>query len=70
MNNKMFYTFTEDPIHIDDVVVFLRNHRTGSSTTRKNVNIYSDILLNEEDCQKFCDWKNEQELKKFNDSKT
>lgn len=35
MNNKMFYTFTEDPIHIDDVVVFLRNHTTGSSITRK-----------------------------------
>ena len=35
MNNKMFYTFTEDPIHTNDIVVFLRNHRTGSRTPRK-----------------------------------
>lgn len=35
MNNKTFYTFTKDPIHINDVVVFLKNHGTGSSTTRK-----------------------------------
>lgn len=35
MNNKMFYTFTKNPIHINDIVVFLRDHRTGSSTIRK-----------------------------------
>lgn len=32
----------------------------------KKVNVYYDVFLNEEDCQKFCDWKNEQELKKMN----
>ena len=32
----------------------------------KKVNVYYDVFLNEEDCQKFCDWKNEQELKKIN----
>lgn len=31
----------------------------------KKVNAYHDVFLNEEDCQKFCDWKNEQ-LKKAN----
>lgn len=30
------------------------------------VNAYYDVFLNEEDCQKFCDWKNKQELKKIN----
>lgn len=27
--------FTKEPIYIDDVVVYLKNERTGSSTTRK-----------------------------------
>lgn len=30
----------------------------------KKVNVYYDVFLNEEDCQKYCDWKNKQELKK------
>ena len=29
------YTFTKEPLHIDDVVVYLKNERTGSSTIRK-----------------------------------
>ena len=31
----MHNTFTKDPLHIDDVVVYLKNERTGSSTIRK-----------------------------------
>lgn len=31
----MFSTFTKEPLHIDDVVVYLKNERTGSSTVRK-----------------------------------
>jgi hypothetical protein len=31
----MYYTFTNELIHIDDVVVYLKNERTGSSTVRK-----------------------------------
>lgn len=31
----MHTTFTKEPLHIDDVVVYLKNERTGSSTTRK-----------------------------------
>lgn len=29
------HTFTKEPLHIDDVVVYLKNERTGSSTIRK-----------------------------------
>lgn len=28
-------TFTKEPLHMDDVVVYLKNERTGSSTIRK-----------------------------------
>ena len=31
----MHSTFTLEPLHIDDVVVYLKNERTGSSTIRK-----------------------------------
>ena len=31
----MHNTFTLDPLHVDDVVVYLKNERTGSSTIRK-----------------------------------
>lgn len=31
----MYYTFTKELLHIDDVVVYLKNERTGSSTVRK-----------------------------------
>lgn len=31
----MHSTFTLDPLHVDDVVVYLKNERTGSSTVRK-----------------------------------
>ena len=31
----MHSTFTKEPLHIDDVVVYLKNERTGSSTIRK-----------------------------------
>lgn len=31
----MHSTFTLDPLYIDDVVVYLKNERTGSSTVRK-----------------------------------
>lgn len=31
----MHSTFTLEPLNIDDVVVYLKNERTGSSTTRK-----------------------------------
>ena len=31
----MHSTFTLEPLHIDDIVVYLKNERTGSSTTRK-----------------------------------
>lgn len=31
----MHSTFTKDPLHIGDIVVYLKNERTGSSTTRK-----------------------------------
>lgn len=31
----MHTTFTKEPLHIDDVVVYLKNERTGSSTIRK-----------------------------------
>lgn len=31
----MHKTFTKEPLHIDDVVVYLKNERTGSSTIRK-----------------------------------
>lgn len=31
----MHFTFTKEPLHVDDVVVYLKNERTGSSTVRK-----------------------------------
>lgn len=31
----MHFTFTKELLHIDDVVVYLKNERTGSSTVRK-----------------------------------
>ena len=31
----MHNTFTKESLHIDDVVVYLKNERTGSSTVRK-----------------------------------
>lgn len=31
----MHSTFTKEPLYIDDVVVYLKNERTGSSTIRK-----------------------------------
>ncbi len=31
----MHSIFTKEPLHIDDVVVYLKNERTGSSTVRK-----------------------------------
>ena len=31
----MHSTFTKEPLHMDDVVVYLKNERTGSSTIRK-----------------------------------
>lgn len=31
----MHNTFSKEPLHIDDVVVYLKNERTGSSTIRK-----------------------------------
>lgn len=31
----MICTFSKEPLHIDDVVVYLKNERTGSSTIRK-----------------------------------
>lgn len=31
----MHSTFTKEPLHINDVVVYLKNERTGSSTVRK-----------------------------------
>lgn len=31
----MHSTFTLNPLHIDDIVVYLKNERTGSSTIRK-----------------------------------
>lgn len=31
----MHKTFTLEPLHIDDIVVYLKNERTGSSTVRK-----------------------------------
>ena len=32
-----FKSFIKDPLHIDDIVVYLKNTRTGSSTIRKCV---------------------------------
>ena len=32
---NIMYNFTKEPLHIDDVVVYLKNERTGSSTVRK-----------------------------------
>lgn len=31
----MLYTFTKEPLHIDDIVVYLKNENTSSNTTRK-----------------------------------
>lgn len=31
----MHSTFTKEPLHTDDIVVYLKNERTGSSTIRK-----------------------------------
>ena len=31
----MYNTFTKDSIYVDDIVVYLKNERTGSSTVRK-----------------------------------
>lgn len=33
----MFESFIKDPLHIEDIVVYLKNTRTGSSTIRKCV---------------------------------
>ena len=35
MKELMFKCFVEETLHIDDVVVYLKNIRTGSSTIRK-----------------------------------
>lgn len=32
---SLMYSFTKESLHIDDVVVYLKNERTGSSTVRK-----------------------------------
>ncbi len=32
---NIMYNFTKEALHIDDVVVYLKNERTGSSTVRK-----------------------------------
>ena len=31
----MHFTCTKEPLHLDDVVIYLKNERTGSSTVRK-----------------------------------
>lgn len=36
-DKEIFVSFIKDPLHIDDVVVYLKNTRTGSSTIRKCV---------------------------------
>ena len=35
--NSTFESFIKDPLHKDDIVVYLKNTRTGSSTIRKCV---------------------------------
>ena len=35
----------------------------------KTITPYYAVFLNKEDCKKFCDWKNEQELKKVSEEK-
>lgn len=42
-------------------------YTSSSSIDYQNVETFSDIFLNEEDCKRFCDWKNEQELKKVSE---
>lgn len=37
---------------------------TSSDIDFEDVNPYCAVFLNEEDCQKYCDWKNEKERKK------
>lgn len=37
---------------------------TSSDIDFENVNSYIGVFLNEEDCQKYCDWKNEKERNK------
>lgn len=32
---EIMHTFTKRPLHIEDIVVYLKNERTGSSTIRK-----------------------------------
>lgn len=63
-----YYTIVEDD-NYDRYEYASHIYTSSSNIDYENVNTYSDIFLNEEDCQKFCDWKNEQELKKFNDLK-
>lgn len=36
-DKEMFVSFIKDPLHTDDIVVYLKNTRTGSSTIRKCV---------------------------------
>lgn len=42
---------------------------TSSDIDFENVNSWNTVFLNEEDCQKYCNWKNEQELKKMTGDK-
>lgn len=60
-----YYTVVEDGDY--DRYEFANQYiYTSSDIDYEEVNMYSGVFLNEEDCKKFCDWKTEQELNKMN----
>ena len=48
----------------DDYYRFSNDVYENGDYEFEKVNIYSAVFLNEEDCQKYCDWLNEKELNK------
>lgn len=60
-----YYTVQDD--NDDDYYRYeCANHvYTSSDIDYEKVNSYDAVFLNEEDCQKYCDWRNEKELNKY-----
>ena len=57
-----YYTVTDDDDY--DRYELADEIYTSSDIDYKKVNSYRAVFLNEEDCQKYCDWRNKEELKK------
>lgn len=58
-----YYTVEEDGEY--DCYELTNDIYTSSDINYEEVNQYRAVFLNEEDCQKYCDWKTEQALQKL-----